>query len=648
MAKKNKHPTLLIVIIVLSAVFAGTGGGLFFAIAHDLPQIRQLETFSPSAVSRVYSADNTLLAELFAEKRTPVAYQDIPQPIIKALIATEDNRFFEHSGVDLKGVLRAVIKDIMALDFVEGGSTLTQQLAKTLFLTNEKSLIRKVKEAFLAFQLERRYTKKEILAFYLNQVYFGSGAYGINAAAQTYFNKYPGELTLSECALIAGMPKSPSRYSPLVNKERAKWRRDIVLGQMRNNGIITEAEYKTAVQSPIMLNPGSRRMRKAPYFIEYIKNILEQTVGEARLYRGGLTIQTTLVDSLQQTAENAVDKGLTALARRMAQKSIDHPPQAALVALDVDTGGILAMVGGKNFQDSPFNRAVSARRQPGSAFKPIVYACALSHGYTQATTILNTPVVYPGARRGETWEPRNFSKTYTSEMTLREALVHSKNIPAARVINKLGPASVARFAAELGITSPLAPYLSLALGTSEVTLMETTGAYAVFPRMGKYIKPYGITRVLDRNGRILWQAKPGEKIVMPAADAAIITDMLEGVINNGTGRRANDIACPIAGKTGTTDSFKDALFIGFSRKIAAGVWTGTDDYTTLGKWETGASAALPIWKQFMQTAHKTVPCLAFDVPDGVVRVRIDPITGKRQKYADAGVAALFKKGTEPE
>ncbi|MDY6823804.1 MAG: PBP1A family penicillin-binding protein [Thermodesulfobacteriota bacterium] len=648
MPENNKRHALLVIIVAAAGVFAGTALGLFFAIAHDLPQIRHLETFSPSAVSRVYSADDTLLAELYAEKRTPVPYRNIPRPIIEALIATEDSRFYEHSGVDFKGVLRALVRDIMALGFVEGGSTLTQQLAKTLFLTNEKNLIRKIKEAFLTFQLERRYTKKEILEFYLNQVYFGSGAYGINAAAQTFFNKHPADLTLSECALIAGMPKSPSRYSPLVNKELARWRRDTVLRQMHKHGIISKAEYETAVQSSINLNPGKRKLREAPYFVEYVRQILEQTIGEARLFRGGLSIHTTLDSTLQRAASDAVETGLAALEDRMIRKGLNHDPQAALVALNVDTGGILAMVGGRDFQSSPFNRATSARRQPGSAFKPLVYAYALDHGFTQATTILNTPVVFPGGRKDRTWEPKNFSKTYTSEMTLRKALVHSKNIPAARLINKLGPASVARFAAELGISSPLSPYLSLALGTSEVTLMELTSAYSIFPRLGRHIKPYGITRVMDRNGRILWQAKPGETIVMPAANAAIITDMLQGVIREGTGQRANDIQCPVAGKTGTTDSFKDALFLGFSRKIATGVWTGTDDYTTLGKWETGAKAALPIWEQFMKTAHEHVPCPGFDIPDGLVRVRMDPVTGKRVESLDHGVAALFKKGTEPE
>ncbi len=630
-------------LFLIPAACFGTAAGVYFALCNDLPQIRRLEDFTPSGVTRIYAAEGTLLAELFTERRDPIAYEQIPPVLISALVATEDHRFFSHRGIDLKGILRAGIKDILAGEFVEGGSTITQQLAKTLFLTHKKSLIRKLKEVILAFQLERRYTKQEILRLYLNQVYLGSGAYGVKAAAEKFFNKTTDQLTVAECALIAGMPKSPSRYSPLVDRDLAVFRRNTVLRRMLHDNIITRPEYEACVNEPLTISPSSHGIARAPYFVEYIKPVLEDIVGAGQLYGGRLLVYTTLSWPLQQTAEIAVCQGLLEIEERMRQKQLSDILQGSLVALDVKTGGILAMVGGKDFQESSFNRATSARRQPGSAFKPILYAYAIGHGFTPASPILNTPAVFPGATKDKVWQPENFSKTYSSEVTLREALVHSLNIPAARTINRLGPAPVAEFAVKLGISSPLSAYLSLALGTSEVTLLELTGAYSVFPRLGKYIKPYGVNRIVDSKGKILWQVKPASKIVMPASEAAMMTDMLQAVIQEGTGREAREITCPVAGKTGTTDNCKDAFFVGYSRKIAAGVWTGTDNYSTLGKQETGARAALPAWKAFMQEAVSQTGCEDFEIPEDLVRFRFDPVTGAKVPDEAPGVSALFKK-----
>jgi len=642
-----KVKRLAVFCVIIAGVFFGTAAGVFFAVVHDLPQIRSLEDFSPSATTRVYSSDNAVIAELFVEKRDPVRIDDIPAYLVDALVSTEDRNFYRHSGIDLKGIARAFVRDVFSMEFKEGGSTLTQQLAKTLFLTSQKNLLRKIREAVLAFQIERRYTKREILEFYLNQIYFGSGAYGVKAAARVFFNKNLDDLTLAECALIAGMPKSPSRYSPLVNKKLAIWRRNVVLGQMLKNGKISRSRYDEAVREPLELASQDGKANPAGYFTEYIRSSLEDAVGVQRLYRGGLSVYTTLSWKLQQAAQAAVCSGLSELEARMAANGLTSTPQAALVSLDVRTGGVLAMTGGRDFQKSPFNRATSAIRQPGSAFKPVLYACALSHGFTQATTVLNTPVTFPGPRRGTWWTPENFSKDYSGEMTLRRALVHSENIPAVRVINKIGPASVARFAARLGITSPMSPYLSLALGTSGVSLIELTGAYAVFPRHGIFIKPYGVSRIVDRHNRLLWQARPVLSIALSPEDAAIMTDMLQGVIRSGTGRAAQGLPCPVAGKTGTTDQFRDALFIGFSRDVAAGVWAGTDDYTTLGPGETGARAALPIWRRFMKKVLDNKPCKGFDIPEGMVREAVDPVTGKPKSRERGGVLMLFKKGTQP-
>ncbi len=641
---------LLIIVLLVAGAICGSLAGAFFALTHDLPQIRALESFKPDAVTRIYSADKVLLAELFIEKREPVPLATIPRHLTAALVATEDRKFYKHSGVDLKGIARAIIKDIKAGEFVEGASTITQQLAKTLFLTPRKTLVRKIKEAILAFQLERRYTKDEILELYLNQVYFGSGAYGVESAAKIFFGKSVKDLDLSECALVAGMPKSPSRYSPLVNPDLAIKRRNTVLKQMRDTDIISEPIYQNAKKKPLATNSRRFGPSKAPYFVEYVRSSLERELGSSRLYKHGLSIYTTLDFQLQQTAEQGLADGLTALTERMQKTPTEKiDPQAAIVSIDVTTGGILAMVGGKDFYNSRFNRATMAYRQPGSAFKPFVYAYAIEQGFAQNKKILDAPVVYKGAQEDQDWKPQNFSLEYKGEMTLRHALAVSQNIPAVRLLQILGPQSVAQFAHQLGIKSPLASNLSLALGTSEVTLINLTAAYAVFPNKGQRIQPYGVLEVVDRQGRVIWRTKPQRRVVMSRSTAAVVTNMLEAVVKEGTGRRAQVLGKSVAGKTGTSNEYKDALFVGFSPRIIAGVWVGQDRGVSLGKKETGARAALPIWIDFMKVALQEEPHLYFDIPDDVNLIRIDPLTGLPQlDDSKPSVAALFKKGTEPQ
>jgi len=648
--KRRRHRFLvLIVFLILAGAVCGVIVGVIIALTDDLPQIRQLESFQPSSTTRIYSSDGVILAELFAERRDPVKLKAIPPYLKAALLATEDQRFYSHSGLDIKGIGRAIISDIRAGRFVQGGSTITQQLAKTLFLTPRRTLLRKFKEAFLAFQLERRYTKDAILALYLNQVYFGSGAYGAEAAAQLYFGKPVSTLNLSECALLAGMPQAPSRYSPLVNKPLALKRRNVVLRRMFKNGIIDPSQYDETVNRPLELSTGARPSNLAPYFIAHIKQSLEKEIGAEQLYKGGLTVSTTLVYREQKAAALAVFDGLDALEARNSEFRIPIPnsqfqPQAALIALDVKTGGIRAMIGGRDFKQSAFNRATMAERQPGSAFKPLVYALAIERGFAQNTLLIDAPVAYkiPGNRK--TWQPQNFSGAFKGSITLRKALSVSQNIPAVRLIEMLGVSSVAQFAHKLGIRSQLRPYLSLALGASEVRLIDLTAAYAVFANQGQWTRPFGVTDVYDRNNRRLWRVKPEKKAVMSRAGAAVITDMLAAVIKEGTGRKARVIQRPLGGKTGTTNLYKDALFVGFSPAIATGVWVGMDDFTTLGKWETGAKAALPIWIQFMQAALDGKPYQHFDMPDDVVRVRIDSDTGKPVgEDAVSAVDALFIK-----
>jgi penicillin-binding protein 1A len=634
-----------------AAAAGGVIGGFLIALTHDLPQIKALETFKPSAITRIYSADNELLAELFTERRVPVRLSDIPDDLKQAVVATEDRKFYEHAGVDLKAVLRAIVTDIRAGEFVQGASTITQQLARTLFLTPQKSVIRKLKEAFLALQIERRYTKNEILELYLNQVYFGSGAYGVEAAARTFFGKTVTELDLAECALIAGMPKSPSRYSPLVNESLALKRREVVLNQMVRNGLITQDDLEAAKASPLNLVNTARIATKAPYFVTYVRRFLEKEFGGARLYRTGLTVHTTLNYRMQAAAEKAVEKGLEQLAARMRKRGLpsDEKPQAALVSLDPRQGAILAMVGGRDFEESRFNRATMARRQPGSAFKPLVYACAMEHSFTQSDLIWDAPVIFKGVQRDVDWTPRNFSGKFKGEMTLRDALAVSQNIPAVKLLNKLGPSTAVQWAHRMGIDSPLQPNLSLVLGTSEVTLLELTAAYGVFPNGGIGARPFAISEVLDQEGRSIWRAKPQLRTVVSPETAAIMTDMLQAVVESGTGRKAKSLGLPVAGKTGTTDTYRDALFVGFSPRVVAGVWVGLDHYSTLGDKETGARAALPIWIDFMQQAIADRPHHDFPLPNGVVKVQIDADSGLlASEGCPQAVTMVFKKGTEPK
>jgi len=650
MPARDKHRSPVLALVLVTGALGGVGTGLFFALVHDLPQIRSLEACKPLSVTRIYSSDGVLLDEWFTEKRDPVALSAIPRALKDALIATEDRAFYRHSALHPRGLIRAAWHNIRAGQYVEGASTITQQLAKTLFLTPEKSLRRKIKEALLALQLERRYTKDEILELYLNQVYFGSGAYGVEAAARTFFGKGVGELTLAECALIAGMPKSPSRYSPLVDPGLATKRRDLVLHQMAGMGFIGSSELEQALGQQVVPFRIQDQKAKAPHFVAHVRSFLEENFGSARLQEAGLTVRTSLDWRLQQQAEAAVREGLGAVNARISRHGLDQGglAQGAFVCLEVTTGRILAMVGGKDVAEGSFNRASMARRQPGSAFKPILYALAIEKGMTQSDLVLDAPVVFSGARGGKPWTPRNSSTAYEGEISLRRALALSQNIPAVRLIEELGPENVGAFGRRMGIASPLRPGLSLALGTSEVTLLELAAAYNVFPNRGQWVEPCAVVEVQDRNGRSIWEAHSRKRAVMSRAGAAIMVDMLQAVIHEGTARKAAGAGRRLAGKTGTTDDCKDALFVGFSPSLTMGVWVGRDNNRPLGKGETGAAAALPIWLQVMEWALDNGTVSHFDAPEDVTRVLVDPASGRAAEPQGRGaVQALFKKGTEP-
>lgn len=621
-----KKPAILFFLVC--GILAGLLAGAFSSLIHDLPEINQLKQFKPPSVTTVYSADNRILTRIFLEKRFPVSIESVPEHLIDALIVTEDRLFFSHSGINVKAIARAVIHDIKAGGFEQGASTLTQQLAKTLFLTPEKSIVRKIREALLAVQIERRYTKEDILELYLNLIYLGSGAYGVEAAAQTYFNCSVDELTLDQSALIAGLPKAPSYYTPKSYPDRARKRRKIVLRQMLSQKTITLSEYEKANQAPVYLPSHTAPNLAAPYFVDYLKKILADQSGREKGFSNGLSIHTTLDLGLQQQAESAVAKHIAGLDTRMAKNNFKDPfPQAALVALDVKTGAIRSMVGGRNFDESQFNRAAQARRQPGSAFKPLVYAAALLKGYDQDQTLVDAPLHY-GQAKGKTWKIKNFSRTYKGETTLRKALALSLNTPVVRLMEDIGPEHVIDLASRAGISSPLTPYLSLALGTSEVTLLELTSSYIPFANKGVQVTPFAIDRIADSEGRIIFQNIPIKKTIMPRIEAAIMADMLKAAIHEGTGRKAAHIKKDIAGKTGTTDKYKDALFIGFSPDLVCGVWVGNDDASPLGPYETGARAALPIWIDYMENFLARRPFQYFDIPDGTKMVYIHPDSGR--------------------
>ncbi len=647
MASSKFQGVGVLFIVLFLGVLAGSGTGLYFALMHDLPEIQGLEALRAPAITRIYSSDGVVLAEWFSQRRDPVPLSTIPEYLKKAIIATEDQAFYSHSGVVLKGLMRAVVHNVRAGRFKEGASTITQQLAKTLFLSPEKTLTRKLKEAVLATQLERRYTKDEILERYLNHIYFGSGAYGVSFAARKFFGKRLDELTLDECALIAGAPKSPSNYSPLINPERAIWRRNVVLNQMGALGFISQEDLKKAVETPIVTAPpakGGQSGIKAPYFVETVRRVLEDALGDHVLYKEGIEVHTSLNYELQKQAELAVISGVEKIIKREGLES--GGINGALVCIDATSGEILTLVGGTDYGRSAFDRATMAHRQPGSAFKPFVFACAIEQGMNQSTIVADEPVVFPGPTRKTDWRPENYSGDYLGDMSFRKALAYSRNIPAAKLINVLSPSRVVELAKDLGIRSYLNPYLSLALGSSEVTLLELTGAYAAFPNNGEWIEPHGIIEVVDRNGRVIHQPRPQKRVALTEQCAAVIVNMLEAVVQEGSGKRARTLSGPVAGKTGTTTKCKDALFLGFSPNLAAGVWVGRDDGSSMGKNETGSWAALPIWVDFMKHALKNRPLEYFPIPDGVITVSVDPAKGHAVDDGK-GVQALFIKGTEP-
>ncbi|MBR5346906.1 MAG: PBP1A family penicillin-binding protein [Deltaproteobacteria bacterium] len=772
-----KNISLLFIFVGLLAIIVGGVAvlGVYHHIAATLPRVDRLEDYRPPVITTIYAADGTPMMEYIKERRVVLPVTSMPKQLINAFVAAEDKRFFHHKGINLYSIARAALKNYRTKGIRQGGSTITQQVAKSLLLTPERTYTRKLKEALLAWRIERSLSKEGILYLYLNQIYLGHTAYGVEAAAQVYFDKSVNQLTLGECALLAGLPQAPSRYSPHHNLESALRRRRYVLSRMAEDGYISEREADEAAKEPVKLRSRSLKLdNPAPYFCEQVRRYLQRTYGEQMLYEGGLKVFTTLDPKLQKAAQEAVrgnlesydrrhgyrgpakilaDAEVAGFLRKQNEEWDELPPsdgtlldavvsgspadgkglvvrfgsfqavlperswagalhfaksgpfrkgngllfprnalvkirlgkrlndgtysavlgqspkaQSCLVAMDPENGRVRAMVGGYDYNESQFNRTTQAKRQPGSAFKPIVYAAALDKGYTAASILQDTPISFPAMDRHgrlRRWTPKNSGGRYHGPTSLRRALTYSYNVPVIQVLQDIGVDYAASYAAKLGIESPVVRNLTMALGTSLVTPLELTTAYCVFANGGIRVTPTYVVKILDRNGKVLESSDPAdfqngiemgqrlntvmrERVLSPET-AYLMTNLMESVVRDGTGSRARELKRPVAGKTGTTNDLKDAWFAGFVPQLAAACWVGYDDSKPLGAAETGAKLALPGWLAFMQEALKDVPPRHFAVPDTIEFQAIDPASGL---LASDRVASpfieVFAPGTVPE
>jgi len=634
-------------------------------LGRDLPSPEQLTALQTPVKTLVYDARGRVLHEFYKENRSVIPLKQVPRNLINATLSTEDRSFYEHWGVDLWGVGRAALTNVLKMRRAEGGSTITQQLARNLFLSHDKILTRKIREALLAIEIEKRYTKDEILAMYLNQIYFGHGAYGVESAARLYFGKSARDLTLPECATLAGIPKNPAGYSPIRHPAASIERARVILELMRSAGVIAPDAADSAVAhlGPIPRERG--RVREAPYFVEHVRQELLTRYPPEILYGGGLRITTSLDLDLQHAAEEAIESELSdlekkkrypvrfgdeesAAAARAAGARETGYIQGALLALDPRTGEIRAMVGGRDFGDSRFNRAVQAHRQPGSAFKVFVYATAIDHGIRASDICLDAPLVIPIAG-SEDYSPQNIDGEFRGPMTIRDALKRSINVPAVRTLMQVTPRAVIDTARRLGVTSDLHAVPSLALGSCEVTLLEMTSAFSAFPNQGVRAEPTAILRVEDRDGHVLEESLPRLHEALNPQTAYVMTSLLESVVNDGTAARvrASGFRGAAAGKTGTPNDYTDAWFLGFTPELVCGVWVGFDKKETIGEDQTGSRTALPIWIDFMKAVGRDNDP-QFERPEGIVERSVCVETGElaTERCPDRRIE-VYVHGSEP-
>ena len=764
--KKEKHLIRSLfkwgagLVFLLTVVTCGGLLGLYFYLSQDLPKINSLGDYQPATVSYVFSDDGRKIGEFYNERRIVILLSEMPDHLINAFVAAEDSRFREHPGIDIQSIFRAFIKNFQAGAITQGGSTITQQVTKSFLLTPERTYERKIKEAILAYRIEKKFTKDEILFLYLNQIYLGNGAYGVEAAAENYFGKHARELNLAECAMLAGLPQAPSRYSPFQFPDRAKQRQIYTLNRMKEEGMITNMDVTEAIDTPLDIKPRKNWfIERVPFYTEHVRRYVEKKYGADTLYNQGLQIHTAVNIEYQKMGQKAVQKGLLDLDRRMGyqgppgriplseietfcageaekiqesllnqgdihtgvvlkvndqnkrtavrvgnfsgiirldtmtwarrpnpkiayyeskvtapsqvlkpgdiiQVEVKTPSktgtdyeftlfqepvaQAALLSIEAETGHVKAMIGGRDFRDSQFNRAYQSRRQPGSAFKPVIYAAALDKGYTPATLIMDSPVVYEDADRDFIWKPQNYAETFYGPTLFRQALVHSRNVVTIKILQDIEIPYVIDYARKLGITSEISENLSIALGSSGVSLLEMVNAYAVFSNLGYFIEPVFITKIFDRHGNLLETSQLARKKVINMSTAYIMTHLLESVVTSGTGQRVKALNRPVAGKTGTTNNLYDAWFLGYTPRYTTGVWVGLDQGGSMGKGETGSRTASPIWLDFMQQALEGKPVRTFTVPDDVVFAKIDAKTGLLPiNESQETIFECFKEGTVP-
>jgi len=748
--------------IIVSLFLVSTGAALWYLWSSNLPYIGTLKNYNPPIITQVFADDGQVIGQFREERRILAPVSDMSPYIIEAFVAAEDARFFKHQGIDVLGIIRALIKNLKAGRIEQGGSTITQQITKSLLLKNpERTYRRKVREALLSLQIEKEFTKEEILYLYLNQIYLGHGLYGVEAASRVYFGKGAGELDIPEAALLAGLAQAPSRDSPIKHLDRAKARQRYVLKRMKIEVFISEEEFEDALRADVSVQQkGDQSPHEAPYFLEHIRRTVEMKYGRPLLYNGGLKIYTTVNLAMQRTAQDAVQKGTLELDRREGfrgplfrvfipyQENIyqqlmdelrtqtleegtvtkgvvirvdsakketlvkigDHygvlplsgmewarafdpetayyetklkdpgevltpgdvilvrivkkgndasrlilsleqepRPQAALLCMEAKTGYIKAMVGGVDFTKSQFNRAIQARRQPGSAFKPIIYAAALDKGFTPSSIIMDTPYISPIGEQDKLWKPKNYTEKFFGPTLFRTGLIHSRNIITVKIMEKIGIPYAIEYARQFGIESNLDKDLSLALGSSGLSLLELTRAYSVFANEGRLVNPVFITKVVDRNGMVLEERQPSLSEAISKETAFVMTDLLKAVVEQGTGWRAKALRRPVAGKTGTTNDLMDAWFLGYSPTLITGAWVGYDERSPMGKGETGSRAACPIWLSFMGEVLDGKPIIPFESPEGVVIAKIDAKTGLLASlYSEDTCFQAFMEGTEPQ
>jgi penicillin-binding protein 1A len=709
--------------IVVAGILAGAVAGavVYRELTSDLPPVDQLLRYQPPTATRVFADDGTLIGEFYVERRYLVPLSRVPMHVRLAFLGAEDADFYRHRGVDPMSIVRAFVNNLRSGATHQGGSTITQQVVKNLLLTNERSWQRKAREAILALKLETKLSKDDILYLYLNQIYFGGNAYGIAAAAKTFFDVEVEDLTVAQAAVLAGLPQAPSRYDPLRQTKQALARQHYVLERMLSEGFITKEQYETATAERLHFSPRKPGVYlAAPWYVEHVRRLLEDRYGPAAAQLG-LRVHTAVDVHLQEAAEQALAQGLRDLDRRQgfrgpvthlegkeiavvtavradrlevrtgwedgvvsleglvwntkrlapstfhlgdviavtladkapdgsaARFALDQDPQVegALVSVDPYTGQVKAMVGGYSFGRSHFNRAVQAHRQPGSAFKPFVYAAAMENGFTPASVVLDAPITFTFGN--QSWSPSNFKSKYYGPTPLRWALTRSLNTVTVRLVDKMGIDTTRRYVSRFGFEHPLPRNMSIALGSAEVTPLEMVRGYRVFATLGKLFDPIFITAVTDADGNQIDFAgtRPHFERVMDPGVAFVVTSMMQSVVEKGTGQKAKELGRPVAGKTGTTNDTHDAWFVGFTPDLIAGVWVGFDSERTLGSHETGGVAACPIWTAFMKQALKDQPVVDFTVPKDVTQVHIDPGSGLRAYPGGPAQLEYFVAGTEP-